>query len=68
MDYFRNADYAYRVLYVGNTGGLNYIYANGAFSQPVFYLTSSVNYASTVALPLIRLLINLIDGQFEKHQ
>ena len=43
----RNADYAYRVLYVGNTGGLNYIYANGAFGvRPVFYLTSSVNYAS----------------------
>jgi hypothetical protein len=43
----RNADYAYRVFYVGNTGGLNYIYANGAFGvRPVFYLTSSVNYAS----------------------
>ena len=43
----RNADYAYRVLYVGNTGGPNYIYANGAFGvRPVFYLTSSVNYAS----------------------
>ena len=43
----RNADYAYRVFYVGNTGGLNYIYANDAFGvRPVFYLTSSVNYAS----------------------
>ena len=43
----RNADYAYRVFYVGNTGGLNYIYAIGAFGvRPVFYLTSSVNYVS----------------------
>ena len=53
----RNADYAYRVLYVGNTGGLNYIYANGAFGvRPVFYLTSSVNYASgsgTAADPIL---------------
>ena len=43
----RRADYAYYVFIVYNTGNVNNDYANIAYGvRPVFYLSSSVNYAS----------------------
>ena len=43
----RNADYAYYVFYVYSPGNVSYGSANTAFAlRPVFYLSSSVNYAS----------------------
>ncbi len=43
----RNADDAFFVFYVYDTGNLGYDSANGAYGvRPVFYLTSSVNYVS----------------------
>ena len=43
----RNAGNAYRVFNVGSTGGVDLDDATSAFGvRPVFYLTSSVNYAS----------------------
>ena len=43
----RRADKAYLVFIVNGVGSVNYDFANGALAvRPVFYLTSSVNYAS----------------------
>ena len=53
----RNADFAYGMFLVGNTGGLYDFYAKYAYGvRPVFYLTSSVNYVSgsgTAADPIV---------------
>jgi len=53
----RRADYAYYVFIVYNTGNVNNDYANIAYGvRPVFYLSSSVNYASgsgTAADPIL---------------
>ena len=43
----RTADGAYTAFLVDYTGGVDYLYADRALAvRPVFYLTSSVNYAS----------------------
>ena len=53
----RFADTAYSVFNVGSTGGVNGHHANYAYGvRPVFYLSSSVNYASgsgTAADPIL---------------
>ena len=55
----RDADYAYSVFYVRNTGVLNSYYALGVYGvRPVFYLTSSVNYVSGSGIAADPITIN----------
>ena len=55
----RRADYAYYVFIVYNTGNVNNDYANIAYGvRPVFYLSSSVNYASGSGSATDPILVN----------
>ncbi|CDF20400.1 unknown [Clostridium sp. CAG:609] len=55
----RYADNAYDVFYVYYTGYVNYYIANNAYGvRPVFYLTSSVNYASGSGSATDPILVN----------
>ena len=55
----RNADDAYGVFHVNDTGRVDYGYAFYAFAlRPVFYLSSSVNYASGSGSATDPILVN----------